>query len=186
MELCEAQHLAHSLMFEHGLQGWTYATNRRKKTLGLCFSKLKRIELSVNFIIHNPAPIVKETILHEIAHAIVGTEHGHDSVWKDMAERVGASPCRTTRNVTMPPGKWQATCRGCGILFSRHRRPKYPTGNSCRRCGPELGKLRYRHISEILAEAATDEVVVISGTLNKNLAVAAHVASPKTKTRKRN
>jgi len=154
-------------MKKHGLKGWHYATNKRKKTLGLCFSKLRRLELSTNFIRHNSLALVQETILHEIAHAIVGTEHGHDSVWKAMAKEVGASPNRTTKNVTMPLGKWQATCGGCGLLFSRHRRPKYPDGNNCRRCGPDLGGLLYRHVTEILAETQLDR-----------LAVAAHVAAP--------
>jgi predicted SprT family Zn-dependent metalloprotease len=176
MELSDAQQLARALMKQHGLRGWTYATNKRKKTLGLCFSRLKRIELSANFIVHNSAAIVKETLLHEIAHAIVGTDHGHDSVWKEMAEQIGASPARTTRNVIMPLGKWQATCGGCGLLFSRHRRPKYPMGSSCRHCGPRIGLLSYRHIEEILAQQAGAVSRAVPG---KDLAVAAHTVASK-------
>jgi predicted SprT family Zn-dependent metalloprotease len=182
MELVEARRLVVKLLRRHGLRGWTYATNKRKRTLGLCFSKLKRIELSVNFVSHNPQPVVLETILHEIAHAIVGTEHGHDDVWKEMARHVGASPSRTTKNVTMPHGKWQATCGGCGHLFSRHRRPKYLDGNSCRRCGPELGQLFYRHIGEYTPVQSKPAVRSVPAA--DTLAVAAHVPAKKGKGRR--
>jgi predicted SprT family Zn-dependent metalloprotease len=180
MELCDAQLLARGLMKKHGLRGWAYATNKRKKTLGLCFSRLKRIELSINFIMHNNQAIVTETVLHEIAHAIVGTEHGHDDVWKEMAERIGASPKRTTRNVVMPLGKWQATCGGCGLLFSRYRRPKYPMGSSCRQCGPDDGLLSYKHIEEILAQQS---MAVLRPVPGKDLAVAAHTVAGKRTTK---
>lgn len=174
MDVLAAQRRALSLMRAFGLRGWTFATNKRKKTLGLCFSQLKRIELSTNFIAHNPKSIVRETVLHEIAHALVGTEHGHGAVWKEMAERVGAKPSRTTKNVVMPPGKWQATCGGCGLLFSRHRRPKYPTGNSCRRCGTEAGVLYYEHIESASARNAGSVSALVS---SDKRAVAAHTAA---------
>ena len=138
MDVLAAQRRALSLMRAFGLRGWTFATNKRKKTLGLCFSQLKRIELSTNFIAHNPKSIVRETVLHEIAHALVGTEHGHGAVWKEMAERVGAKPSRTTKNVVMPPGKWQATCGGCGLLFSRHRRPNIRPATAADGAGQKL------------------------------------------------
>jgi predicted SprT family Zn-dependent metalloprotease len=173
MELADAEKLARALMKQYRLKGWVYATNRRKKTLGLCFSRLKRIELSVNFIVYNGIAIVRETILHEIAHALVGTEHGHDAIWKAMAEDVGAKPSRTTKNVVMPPGKWQATCGGCGVLFSRYRRPKYAAATNCRGCGPDIGTLFYRHIDDIVAEPLP-------------LSVAAHKPAAKRNRRKKN
>ena len=172
MDLNEAQLLAESLMLEHGLHDWSYGVNNRKKALGLCFSRLQRIELSRNFITYNDEITITETLLHEIAHAIVGTEHGHDNVWKEMAEKIGARPMRTTSRVVMPPGKWQAKCPGCGLMFSRYRRPKYITGNSCLRCGPELGILTY-YDTRILHSQ-----VSITGLspAQPQLSIAAHVA----------
>lgn len=146
MELSDAQSLAERLMQQFGLDRWSYGVNKRKKTLGLCFSSVKRLELSQNFILYNSEAAVKETLLHEIAHALVGTEHGHDMVWKEMAESIGASPKRTTNSVIMPLGAWQATCGGCGFIFSRYRKPKYNSSTTCRRCGPKAGLLLYRNI----------------------------------------
>lgn len=170
MEQNEAQLLAERLMRKHGLNDWSYGINNRKKALGLCFSRLRRIELSRNFIYYNDEETITETLLHEIAHAIVGTEHGHDQIWKEMAERIGAKPLRTTSRVVMPPGRWQATCPGCGLLFTRYRRPKYITGNSCLRCGPELGLLTYAESSTFQTQAQQHRAL-----LKRLNAVAAHM-----------
>ena len=40
---------------------------------------------------------VRDTILHEVAHALVGPGHGHDTVWKATAAQVGARPQRRGR-----------------------------------------------------------------------------------------
>ncbi|HEY9676826.1 MAG TPA: SprT-like domain-containing protein [Drouetiella sp.] len=141
----DAEKLAYQLLQEHGLDNWTYETNNRKRTLGLCFSQYKRIELSVHFIENNRPEVVRDTLLHEIAHAIVGSEQGHNAVWQEMAEQLGCTPKRKSATAVMPPGPWQATCRGCNRLFSKHRKPKYISGNSCALCGPKLGRLFYEY-----------------------------------------
>ncbi len=35
---------------------------------------------------------VRDTVLHEIAHAIAGPEAGHGPLWKATARRIGATP----------------------------------------------------------------------------------------------
>jgi predicted SprT family Zn-dependent metalloprotease len=154
----DAEKLALRLMKQHGLGDWTYATNSRKRTLGLCFSHLKLIELSTYFIHNNEPQIVRETILHEIAHALVGSRHGHDEVWMDMAERLGCQPRRKAKGAYMPPGPWQAHCGGCGQVFSRHRRPKYISGINCKACGPKLGRLQFRKVMVDVPEGAAANV----------------------------
>ena len=37
---------------------------------------------------------IKDTVLHEIAHAIAGGNHHHDRVWKDVCNRLGCKPSR--------------------------------------------------------------------------------------------
>lgn len=147
----DAERLAFQLLKEHNLKDWTYETNARKRTLGLCFSHLKRIELSVYFIEHNTLAVVRETLLHEIAHALVGSDQGHNAVWMEMAETLGCQPRRKSAAAVMPPGPWQATCAGCNRLFSKHRKPKYISGNSCAICGPKIGRLFYARTESKLA-----------------------------------
>jgi predicted SprT family Zn-dependent metalloprotease len=136
----EARKLALALMAHHGLEGWSFAFNRRKRTLGLCLYGARTIELSMFFVDRNDTEEIRDTILHEIAHALVGPGHGHDAVWKTKARAIGARPERCGQ-AEMPEGRWQARCEACGQDFSRHRRPKRLTGWFCRNCGPEQGKL---------------------------------------------
>ena len=44
---------------------------------------------------------MKNTLLHEIAHALAGHEHNHDEVWKATARSIGCDGCRC--------GHWQQT-----------------------------------------------------------------------------
>ncbi len=154
MQLKDAEKLALKMMSKYNLNEWVFAVNTRKRTLGLCFSHLKRIELSTYFIENNSEEVVKETILHEIAHALVGSSHGHNEIWMQMAEKIGCQPKRKNPAAYMPPGPWQAICGGCKRLFSRHRKPKYIVGHNCVACGPKHGKLQFRKVELELPKGA--------------------------------
>jgi predicted SprT family Zn-dependent metalloprotease len=142
----EARRLARELLDVHGLDGWSFAFNRSKRDLGICRFGPRLIELSVHFVERNAGSAVRDTLLHEIAHALVGPGHGHDAAWQRMCLRVGARPERLSYEADMPEGRWQAVCGGCGRLHHRHRRPKRMTGWFCCYCGPTRGKLTWtRH-----------------------------------------
>src|SRR5262245_59311474 len=110
----EARRLAEELMARHGLAGWSFGFNRRKRSLGLCRYATRTIELSVYLVYGNSAADeVRDTLLHEIAHALVGPGHAHDAAWKAKCLEVGARPQRCGQ-ADMPPGRWQAHCGNCG------------------------------------------------------------------------
>jgi predicted SprT family Zn-dependent metalloprotease len=135
--------LAYELLARHRLNDWTFAFNRRKRSLGLCLYHLRTIELSVYLLMSGSSEEILDTILHEIAHALVGPEHGHDAVWKRKCLEIGA---RTVRcgEADMPIGRWRASCGQCGENFHRHRKPKNMRGWFCRTCGPEKGNLVWK------------------------------------------
>jgi predicted SprT family Zn-dependent metalloprotease len=144
--LTRAKELAHRLMAQHGLTDWAFAFNTNKRRAGACrypfAGRPGHIELSRHYVLRNPEDEVRDTILHEIAHALVGPGHGHDEVWKARCVEVGARPERCYgEEVEMPKGRWRATCGGCGREHDRHRRPKRMTGWHCRGCGKEKGSL---------------------------------------------
>ena len=139
----QAHRLALELMALHGLHGWRFALNRRKRHLGLCRYESQTIELSAHLVDRNDWDEIRDTILHEIAHALVGPGHGHGRAWKRKCLEVGASPKRCGQ-ADMPRGRWQARCGGCGRQYHRHRRPKRLAGWHCRSCGPERGKLLWK------------------------------------------
>ncbi|HYH68527.1 MAG TPA: SprT-like domain-containing protein [Urbifossiella sp.] len=147
--LTNAKTLATQMMAQNGLTEWQFAFNTNKRRAGVCRYPARgrpgRIELSKHYVLRNPAEEVRDTILHEIAHALVGHGHGHDEVWKAKCVEVGARPERCYgEEVEMPRGRWRATCAGCGKEHDRHRRPKQLAGWHCRRCGKERGALIWR------------------------------------------
>jgi len=47
----------------------------------------------------NNGNVIENTVLHEIAHAIVGNEHYHDRVWKECAQRIGCTGDRLATGI---------------------------------------------------------------------------------------
>lgn len=138
MDKHEAQALARKLIDDHGLPGWDFRLNRTKRQLGVCKEYLKRIELSEHYVLNNDQAMIVDTILHEIAHALVGVNHGHDQIWKDMCLRIGCNPKSCDKTVQMPEGDWRAQCGSCRRVFTRHRRPKSLRGFSALNADPSL------------------------------------------------
>lgn len=134
---------ATQLITAHGLSDWSFAYNRRKRAMGLCVYQRRTIELSAPFVERNGPPELLDTLLHEIAHALVGPGHGHDAVWKQKCIEVGAKPQRCGE-ADMPEGNWRARCGSCGKEFQRYRKPKRMRGWFCQKCGQERGGLVWR------------------------------------------
>lgn len=132
MNLGEAQALARALLDEHGLRDWTVVLDRAKRRAGVCRPGRKEIGLSGPLTALHPEAEVRDTILHEIAHALVGPRHGHDTVWRATALRIGASGERcTSADAPVIDGDWVGLCPA-GHRVTRHRRPERPA--SCRSC----------------------------------------------------
>lgn len=124
MELHRAAALADRLLGEHGLTGWTFAFDRARVRAGACHHHDRRITLSPHLTrVHDEAQ-VRETLLHEIAHALVGPRHGHDAVWRATAVAIGSSGqrCYAPGEEPAVPGRWQGRCVA-GHVVHRHRRP---------------------------------------------------------------
>jgi len=126
MLLSEAKKLAESLMQRHGLNDWSFHFDRAKRRFGSCNSRTRTITLSAELVRLNDAKRVKNTILHEIAHALVGSGHGHDHVWRAKALEIGCdgNRCYSPENTKIVQGKYVATCPKCGQMHHKHRKPK--------------------------------------------------------------
>lgn len=136
MNLNEAKELTISLMRQHGLveKGWGFEFDNAKRRFGVCRHGRKIIGLSKEMVLLNDLPIVKNTILHEIAHALVDSKHGHDSVWRAKALEIGCDGerCYSTETTNIVKGKYIACCPNCKKEHRRFRKPKYNA--SCGKC----------------------------------------------------
>lgn len=146
MDIDHAREIAQRLLIEHGLIDWQIKLNTNKRRLGICKEYIKQIELSRLYVERNEIEHVRDTILHEIAHGLVGARHGHDSVWKEMCVRLGCTPRACEDEADMPDGDWHAKCPSCRKVFTMHRKPKSVRGRYCVACGPDHGRLNFSNI----------------------------------------
>ena len=133
MELTQAKHLALELMEKHNLSDWRFEFDTAKRRFGVCRHRLKVIGLSKELILLNSVEQVKNTILHEIAHALT-PRHKHDDVWRAKAIEIGSdgNRCYSSQEVETIKGNYQAVCPICGHIHYKFRqiRVKY----SCSVC----------------------------------------------------
>ena len=123
MELNKAKEMTGELMVKYGLfqNGWVFKIDRAIRRLGCCIEGRKEIHLSQHFIELNDDAEIKDTILHEIAHALVGGINHHNHVWQTMAINLGCRPNRCNNDAQIPKGKWSAQCSGCQKILHRYR-----------------------------------------------------------------
>jgi len=146
MDLEIARIKSKMLMLEHGLiqQGWEFEFSRQKFGLGYCSHWRKTIFVSRHYVELNPwEPEMKDTVLHEMAHALVGSGHGHDWTWKSMCRKIGAKPNRLASASSLvspernPEKQYIARC-SCGKIFRCQRRGRHFNHYICSRCKTSL------------------------------------------------
>lgn len=117
------QQMARDKFNQHGLANdWKFGFDRAVKRYGATHFTRRYITVSRHFINH-PSVTKKKvlnTILHEIAHALVGSTHGHDNVWRDCAIRIGCDGKRCGKYVGMlVPPKHTIRCVNCDSVWYR-------------------------------------------------------------------
>lgn len=132
VQLFAAAALARQLMNEHGLHDWGLIFDNAKTRAGVCRQSTRQIGLSRPLTQLHADREVRDTILHEIAHALVGADHSHDAVWRAKAREIGCSGDRCVSSERgQLEGDWQGTCPA-GHTVNRHRRPTRAV--SCSAC----------------------------------------------------
>ena len=138
MDLRLAKELARALMKEHGLidDKWTFEFTESKQAFGICKYRNKTIGLSRPLTLVNDVTHVRNTILHEIAHALCPGQR-HNKVWQAKAIEIGCDGERFCSMEVVPPkNKYKATCGTCGCIYTANRLPKNTT--SCGRCSKKF------------------------------------------------
>ena len=144
MDWSQAVTLARTLMNEHGLGHVPFEATNAKRQFGVTTHRvtsrfgtvvneeLVSIGLSRPLTVVNDEACVRDTILHEIAHAKAGYAAAHGYAWRQVARSIGAQPDRVCGDgVKQVPGAYQATC-GCGLDHNMYRMPR--NRKRCRRC----------------------------------------------------
>lgn len=120
MKLEEAEKMAKELIILHCPE-YSFKFDSAKRRHGLCSYRDKTIQLSRNSVETRTEDEVRNTIVHEIAHAL--TRSVHDSKWKSMHIKLGGDGKRCSPG-SLEPGKYVVTCTHCNHSFTRYRKPR--------------------------------------------------------------
>ncbi|SEE84337.1 SprT-like domain-containing protein [Ruania alba] len=132
MHLDDVADLGRRLLTAHGLHEWTLTFDSARRRAGLCRYDRRTISLSRHLMPLLDEVAVRDTLLHEIAHALAGPRSGHGPRWREIAVSIGASGQRCLpADAPAPPAPWEGTCRA-GHVHRRYRRPSRPL--ACARC----------------------------------------------------
>jgi predicted SprT family Zn-dependent metalloprotease len=155
MEMTQVLSLARNLMSSHGFGHLDLTLSNTKRALGRCFYRYDfaqrkhvahRIDLSRLWMSKVSEEQVRDTVLHELAHAVVGHEAGHGPVWKAAARRLGANPKRTSDlpedfilEIKQEISNYKAVCTNekCSNTYFFHRLTRnWKSGAyKCAKCG---------------------------------------------------
>lgn len=123
-----AQHLAG--------QGWTFGFDNARRRAGACHFGSKKITLSRHLAARYDEQEVRQTLLHEIAHAFAGPRAGHGLRWKRAAAAVGyKGGIAHDADLAADTAPWVGAC-AAGHTFYRYRQPTRIT--SCAACSPRF------------------------------------------------
>jgi SprT protein len=138
MLLQDAHELALTLMRQYRLlPNWKFAFDRSKVRFGKCCYGTKTISLSRYLIELNAETEVRDTILHEIAHALAPRGAGHGRKWRAVAQSIGCNAMRCYGDeVVRPTPRYKGVCPRCRRVIYRHRRNLI----ACGQCSPVFDK----------------------------------------------
>ncbi len=141
---------------EHGLKDWhvRITTDPNQPFLGLCVYKDKTIIINAHHVDIHPEAEVKNTNLHEVAHAIVGPGHGHDEVWTDKAREIGCDNTLPCSHLDIPEHILDAIRSGATVEMTVEekvitnviRTPKFQVTRLQDKC-PDCGKVAIEKFS---------------------------------------
>lgn len=136
MDVLEALKSARELMDQHGLNDWRIQTMEGRRHFGKCCYDIKTIRLSEVLITLNSFEVVKDVIIHEIAHAKLTFEDGHSKKWRDYAKSIGGTGERLCRGIVTPKAKYYGVCPICGDRVGQWFRKPFRQYYH-RKCGSE-------------------------------------------------
>jgi predicted SprT family Zn-dependent metalloprotease len=134
--IAQIMQMALDEMKKYDLAKWRFTFDHSIRRAGCCNYREKTISISFELARNGTDADIRDTILHEIAHALVGRKHNHDAAWKATALEIGCSGERTHRLAFSPP-RYHVRCENHCWSHTAQRRNRRLI---CRTCG---GKLLY-------------------------------------------
>jgi hypothetical protein len=175
MNAGDSLNLLQQSLIEHGLSDWTGGLDNARRRFGMCNFSKKHISLSRPLCELNDETEVRDTVLHEIAHALAWKRHGkncgHDKRWKAICVEIGARPQACYDDgVVQPTAPWVLVHRDTGEVFRTYL--KFPSRDWSNvwirgRKADTLGKLEVRSNQPGTSEQADQNKGAVSKPLKQ-------------------
>lgn len=127
------------LLVDNGLGDWKINLHSSRRALGTCYQWTKTIKFSRHFVLVSTEEQFEGVALHEIAHALVGSKHGHDKVFKQKCIEI--SPTTDYASSKAKTGidimKYDLLCPECGAK-SKSNRNRHWICSKCKINGKEV------------------------------------------------
>lgn len=143
MTLENIEKCSRNLMDAHGLKDWQFGFDRATARLGVTYLHGKKITLSKQFAARNTWAEIKQTMLHEIAHALCAVGVGHGRAWKEMYTSLGGTTQRDYTIIKMPP-LIVGNCPNCKREVKRRRRAAIACATCCNKLNKGVYSDKYK------------------------------------------
>lgn len=131
-DLLAVRREAEVLIATHLDPSWTFAFDNAKRRAGACDYARQRITLSRYLTARYDDETNRQTLLHEVAHALAGARAGHGAVWTRTARGLGYTGGVTHHGETATElAPWVGVCPAGHVAY-RHRKTTRAT--SCAKC----------------------------------------------------
>ncbi len=135
MKLNDAKVLGDSYLKGFKLDNWKIEFQNKYHILATCYhAPAQVIKLSKWYVNLNDRDEISETLLHEIAHALVGSGLGHGHTWIKKAKEIGVINPTTRRDSSIfnrPKPNYTGKC-SCSNKFGRIKKRK--SNGFCSNC----------------------------------------------------
>jgi len=129
-DLTTIERHARALMTMHGVGRLGFEFDRGKKRIGAMHYQRSggvsipvKITISKHYALILSMDEIRETMLHEIAHALTPGD-GHGAKWKSKARELGARPAPCKAVSVSPEAAWKGICGSCSaVQGNQHRAP---------------------------------------------------------------
>lgn len=159
-----------SKLDEHGLSDWhvRLTSDPNQPFLGLCVYRDKSIIINAHHVDIHPEAEVRNTILHEVAHALCPNQ-GHNQVWADKAREIGCDNTIPCSHLNIPEHVIDAIRSGAivemtveeKVITNVIRTPKFQVTRLQDKC-PDCGKVAVEKFAVETVDKEGNQVKLIT------------------------
>jgi SNF2 family DNA or RNA helicase len=167
MDRNTASKFCHAELDKYNLTEWhvRITQDSNMSFLGLCDHQTKCIIINAFHTDIHPDVEVRNTIRHEIAHAIVGPGQGHNNLWAQKAQEIGCDNTFPCSHLYLPKNVLDAIRSGATIEMTVEeqviRTPSYKVTRLQEKC-PDCGKVAKEKFSIDVTDKEGNQVKLIT------------------------